>query len=187
MGCEGFHALRQCLLRAVEQDLRQRLDSPTLHFLVVLPIDLSERELDELGLDYLLLLFQGGQLGDDVVRHPAQRICDRRVKAHGRFSLRDAKQELEEPRNELSEVILEDCSSCSVLRDLLLHLRHRHVRIEVSQRSEEEVHTVVVCNLGRHELLQLLPGEVNSRATAKELQYGEQHLGEGGEVCLLLP
>lgn len=165
-----FKLFEKNVVRAIHNDLGEAGNGAALYVLALGLFNHSKRELLEMSLEQLQLLFAVLDAAEDVPFQLAQSLADDGMQLDGGLIPYLLLEIVENLRNERYQCILEDLRGHAKLLELLFHLPQIHVVVDLGQLVQEHVHALIVRDVGRHELLQLLRCLLLSMHLCKLLQ-----------------
>ena len=180
--CDLFELFEQDVVRAVHYYLCEAGQGSALNVAALRFLDHSESKLLEMALKELQLFLAVLDAPEDVPLQLAQSLANDWVQLDCGLIPDLLLETIEDLRNERDEGIFEDFSGHAELLELLLHLAEVHVIVDLRELVQEHVHALVVCDVGRHELLELLGGFLLSVHFGELLQRFEKILLEFGDV-----
>ena len=183
-----FKLFEENVVRAVHDDLGEAGDGTTLDILALCLLDHAEGKFLEVALEELQLLFGVLHAAKDVPFQLAQGLTDDWMQLRSTLILYLLLEAAQNFGNEWHKRIFEDLGRHAKLLELLLHLSQVHVIIDFGQLVEEHVHALVIGDVRRHELLQLLRclllgvhlGELLQRLQQVLLELGDGWADERG-------
>lgn len=182
---DGDHAVGQLvelqeeyLVGAVHDDLGQSTDGTLLHSLVPILLDDFNGEHFEVALERGQLLFLVLDTRQDVPLKLTNGLANTSRYLLLRFIAQFFAKVAEYFGQERHEGFLEDLGSHAKLRNLLLHLVKIHVLVEFTQLRQKMGHALVICDVVRHNFLELLSSLLRRVRLGKLLERFKQALLE---------
>ena len=177
-----FKFFKKYVIRTIDDDLCEAGNGATLNILTFGFLDHAECKLLEMPFKQLQLLLSVLDATKYVPLELTKSLADHWVQFHRCLVPYFFLEIIQDLGNKRHKCVFKDLSCHTKLFELLFHLTQVHVIIDLSQLVEKHVHSFVVRNVSRHELLELFSSLLLGVHLAELLQRLQQILLEFRDI-----